>query len=119
MNIPGRKYFDGESVFSDWFPRGGDNMILRAEAIDRSPETPGLDLKIEVWTKNADQNTDGASAGTGWDLTVGSGVGELIKESTSSTGLKELVRYKLSTTGTGDWILARIFPPIFFDSARG
>lgn len=135
MNIPGRKYFQSEKVYSDWFPRGGDDAFFRAEKIDTSGTA--LDLVIEFYTKNSEDTGDGKpvvdSGGTNLNLTVlGDStdpdiVEKLIRsvDSTSGSpdfnpeGFYELVRLKVTTLqgAAGDWMLARIFPPIFFDRA--
>ena len=122
MDIPGRLYEHGEEVYTDWFPRQGDGIILRLQAIDRKGSN--IKSKIEVYTKNA-EDTGAGTAISGWEKetdTPGT-VYELIKVSDATggggAGLKEMVRLKVSTASgsDGDWILARIFPPIFFDAA--
>jgi len=127
-NIPGRIINKGDEFYTDWFPRGGDGIIVRAERIDGVGSE--LDLTIETYTKAAETAGVGVKVddGTGgWDLLVAgdsSGIREKLMISTSSApnGLRELVRFRLSTGATGssgDWMRIRIFPPIFFDKAAG
>ena len=121
MQIPGRTYFSGEEIFSDWFPRGGDGIILRAEIIDEKNAT--MEVKIDIMTKN--NGDPGNGTATGWTLTLDDpdDFEELIKVSDVSggpDGLKQQVRLKIYTASgsAGDWSVVRIFPPIFFDAAR-
>ena len=123
--IPGRLFFKDDEVYTDWFPRGGDGIIVRAEAIDNN--NTSMDLKIEPYTKNDDTTGVGtkidAASGT-WDLALDGNqrgkIQEVIKVSTASVGMKEMVRFRLSVinaSAAGDWISIRLFPPIFFDAA--
>lgn len=132
MDIPGRKLFKDESVFTGWFPRGGDNVILRADKVAFSGTTTAT---IYVFTKNSETEGDGkaveeAGAGTTpLSFTVASGdttVKELVVSSlaTSDTdhpkGLLELVRLKIAVTtatNASDFVQVRLFPPIFFNEA--
>ena len=121
MQIPGRTYFSGEEILSDWFPRGGDGIILRAEIIDEKDED--MEVKIDVLSKNSEDPGNGTAIG--WTLTLGAeGLKEMIAVSDAAggggVGLKEQVRLKIYTASgsAGDWSIVRIFPPIFFDAAR-
>ena len=134
MEVFGRKYFDGEEVYSDWFPREGDNAIFRAEVIGGTPGT-GLEVKIQFYTKNTEETTnpDGqaivTSASTNPPAELALDVAdttpqELAIFSTAATpqpqGFRELVRFRVSASGgdPGEWLLVRIFRPIFFDAAE-
>jgi len=143
VNVPGRKYFHGEAVYTGWIPRAGDNLILRAQVFDNGGIGVGqsISLDITVYTKNSEDlgaDFDGmivTDTTNDQVLTVTSSstdpvaLGELLVESTPGTtgskanGLREMVRLKIvagSTEGNAsDWVLARIFPPIFFDTAIG
>jgi hypothetical protein len=123
--IPGRIFFRDDEVFTDWFPRGGDGIIVRGEAIDTN--NTSIDLKVEPDTKSEDTTGVGTkidAAGSSWDLAIDGNqrgkVLEVIKVSTSSVGMRELVRFRLSVINASaatDWISIRLFPPIFFDAA--
>lgn len=125
MNFPGRRFKDGEVIYSEWFPRGGDNAVLRAEKIDHSGTT--ISVKFNVYTKNADDTGDGASVtdgvGTAYELKIdqaSSGIQELVIESQGSTqGFEELLRVKATVSGSSgdDWLLGRLFPPVFYEGA--
>ena len=131
MNVPGRKIFKGEAIYSDWFVRRGDGMIVRAERIDSIGTT--VEVKIEVYTKNSDNAGDGsavndpqsAPATAPYELRLehdDTAVKQLVVESsnTGSEGIKEMVRLRIEADqgGTNDWMLVRVFPPIFFDQGR-
>ena len=138
MNIPGRKYFNGEIVLSDWFPRGGDNAIFRVERIaSSSSPTGGVKLLVTFNTKNMEDEGDGAEiidpngGGEGYFIVLNPGddgvIGQtLILSETSGSdvvGMKEMVRLKFQAIDAGsgtekDWVMARCFPPIFFDDAK-
>ena len=130
MNMPGRKYFQSEAVYSDWFPRGGDDAFFRAERIDKSGEL--MDLIIEFYTKNTEDTGDGKPVVITNPIkitllggTTDPAIEEVLIRSVDGTsggnpkGFHELVRLKITTDQgvAGDWMLARIFPPIFFDRA--
>ena len=130
--IPGRTIFYTEEVFTDWFPRGGDNIIMRAQAIDRSDTGTGqLKVLIELWSKNREDTGDGSAISDGGG-TITLDLGDTSIDiqtkifqsaataATPNTGLYELVRYKIKTTGgaAGKWVAMRLFPPIFFDAGK-
>lgn len=127
MNLPGRRFVPGEIIYTDWFPRGADNMIIRGQTID-SESSPNV--KIEVYTKNPDATSgqDGVlitqSGGSDFNLQLTSSTTAIetkvlvsLYDATYTEGLEQLVRFKIIVTGTG-WLLARLFPPIFFDRAQ-
>ena len=128
MDIPGRRIIKDETFYTDWMPRGGDGLILRGQQIESTVST-GLTVKVEVYTKNADETGDGAkleeSGSTNAvhvDFVTGSvGVVEALSEpsATANKGVKELVRLKITTSGgsTGDWMLCRTFPLLWFEGA--
>lgn len=131
--IPGRTLAAGEEVYTEWFPRGGDNIIMRAQAIDRSGSTLGCD--IILFTKNEETTGDGTAvqeAGTSDPIklslgTTSTDVEGLVFQSAATgpganKGLLQLVRYKISVTGgsagDGKWLTVRLFPPVFFDAGK-
>jgi hypothetical protein len=71
MNMPGRKYFEDESIYSDWFRRGGDDMLLRVELIDWIDVSSAITLTIQIFTKNTETTGNGAAVtgGGSWDKT--------------------------------------------------
>ncbi len=134
--IPGRKFFLGEELFTDWGSRGGDDMFVRAQMIDWDNNGGGgMTLRITLYTKNAEDAGPGDvvkdSAGTNeLELILdpaGSNptkVKQLLVQSVASTssiakGLKELVRLKIEAQdgASGEWIQIRLFPPLFFNRA--
>jgi hypothetical protein len=132
MNIPGRKYFYDEVVYSDWFPRQGDDMILRVELIDQSSSGTSLDVDVAVFTKNTEDTGDGAAV-TAASPSINSVTMEAVSSpadqaaliktiyvQSDANGLKELVRVKCSASNgnAGDWLELRIHAPIFFNGAE-
>jgi len=127
--IPGRKYFKDQEIYGDWFPRMGDILFVRAEAIDKKTGS-SMDLLIEVYSKklrDVGKGTQVTSSPGGsaidWQLEVDSataGVQEFIGIPDSTGGMSELIRYRISTSGgsTDDWVHMRIFPPVFLDAAQ-
>ena len=132
MNIPGRTFLTGESFYSDWMPRGGDDAIFRAQLIAQSG-TP--DSAITIYTKNREEDTytNGLVVQDstpddydfGFNSTGTPSVGDtsqVIVQSTTggatgtSRGLLELVRFKITVTGDPDeYQTIRIFPPVWMD----
>ena len=124
MNFQGRRFAAGETIYSEWFSRGGDNMILRGQAVERDSTSS---VTFNIFTKNPDEAGDPAhevqdSGGTDYSLVLddpatAGGFKEIVvtSEATALKGLKTLIR--LQATATGTFILARLFPPVFFDHA--
>ena len=115
----------GNTVFSPWFPRGGDYLIASADVSDSSSSSPTL--TIQVFTKNREDTGDGtdASATTGTKIDYTSGATGIQHDewpggTGASDGIKELVRYKFSVTGgtASDWFLFRMLPPVWFDAVK-
>ena len=122
MDIPGRRFDYGKSLWTEWFTRGGDGIIVRAEALNWV--TSSMTLYIDVYSKKSTEPGDGSQVGS-WRLTLSAaaGVQQAIYTSVASEangpGMYDMVRLKVTTNSgsAGDWIVARIFPPIFFDKA--
>lgn len=124
MNIPGRTFLTGESFYTDWMPRNGDDAIFRAQltALQGS-----VDTTIKIYTKNREDTTNGEvvqdSTPTDYDFGFDSGASagdtsQVIVQSvnTANRGLKELVRFKIDVQGDpGDYHTIRIFPPVWMD----
>lgn len=95
-------------VYSPWFPRQGDNAIFTLDLVDATGT-----ILVEVFSKNTEDTGDGGSA-----LTPNSGS----KSSPGRTSfelsgnLKELVRYRFTVSGSGNWVLFRMLPPVWFDT---
>jgi hypothetical protein len=99
-----------DKVFRDWIPRGGDNVILRADRVSSNPSSgTGITVTIRVFTKSSDETGDGfavqqSGSSTPLSFTVlhtDTTVKELIVSSVATTtssnpkGLKQLVRLEL------------------------
>jgi hypothetical protein len=121
--IDGTLIFQGTTVFSPWFPRGGDFVTVTAELIAKSGGT----LKIELFHKNANDPGDGANvdtAGTPKSITFNNPTPPVRTstdwaKSATIAGLKELVRYKFTMTGSGsEWMLFRMLPPVWYDKVE-
>ena len=128
MNLPGIRFLTGEDFYTDWFGRGGDNMLFRLQPIDF---VGTVTVTVKFYTKNPDDTSsqDGTvvkdSGGTDYSVTMtNSDTRGTVKQlfvtstSTSGQGLKQLVRLRISVTGDADSsLLGRIFAPIFYDKA--
>lgn len=128
--IPGKVLFFGEEILTDWFPRGGDNIIMRAQVIDRDGT---VGLEVYLVTKNEETTGEGSivkeSNGT-TDVKLATGTSSTAVTSKifssaatgsgANKGILEMVRYKLKVTGgsTGNSLTSRLFPPIFFDAGQ-
>ena len=133
MNFQGRRFKKDEKIFSEWFPREGDNAVFRAQAVDRVGSTTKVTFKF--YTKNSDVVGNGAvvdkppAAGGGAytlviddpDPTGDHGFTELVikSETTTGEGFDELVRLEAHCEGSAatDWLLCRFFTPIFYNWA--
>jgi hypothetical protein len=122
--IPGRRIEAGETLRTDWVPRGGDCVILRVQILSASPE--GVSFELET------RGEDGATITTmtatepsgGLDLST-AGVFTCLYLATTSTsagnGAQEQVRVVVTGGNPSDppgFCVVRIFPLIFFDSAK-
>ncbi len=96
------------SIFSPWFPRQGDNMIVTADVA----ELDGGSFTLQVFTKDSETPGDGTQVGSDKTVNAAGQASETI------TGLNELVRYKynVDNTQSGDWILFRMLPPVWYDT---
>ena len=113
-----------ETFRTDWMPRGGDCIILRAEVLYVNG-TGAILFALE--TRGEDGTTVTAitptSPATGLELST-PGVGTCLYLATTSTtagnGSQEQVRVVVTSSAEelNVYHVIRIFPLIFFDSAR-
>lgn len=118
-----QRLFKDDSVFSPWFPRGGDILIATVDVID-IPASGGT-LTVKVFTKTADDPGDGDDAagvaGTEISRTSAEGAGQEDQEWVAESltpGLEDLVRYKFTFTASAatDSVLFRMLAPVWFDA---
>lgn len=105
------------SVFSPWFPRGGD--ILRATAEVTMIYGTNAKLTVRVFTKNSETTGDGVDVDTAVTADIErTAAGRETKEwSGGTTGLLELVRYKFTIEGNaGAFVLFRMLTPVWLDA---
>ncbi|MHC4516310.1 MAG: hypothetical protein ACYS5W_21785 [Planctomycetota bacterium] len=133
--LPGRRLEPGETIFTDWIYRGGDNVIIRAEAFQSENGNANTKITITFYTKNSEETGEGneiLDPTNPYEIEVGPFISsnpfdieEVIITSVATTsatqpkGVEEVIRCKLvceNATGSG-WVTARIFEPIFFDDA--
>ena len=93
------------SLYSPWFPRGGDAAVFTLEVISIN----GLTLTWVVETKNSEDANSAAS-------TVGSAVTATttgLKYTATLTGFEELVRFRYDTGSSAsmDWVHFRALNP--------
>jgi len=118
----GQLLIQGSTVYSPWFKRGGDSVRITVDVLEIS----GATLKVELFTKKADDAGDGSNAdsqGTPTNITrttVGRGTTTEWDQSVTATiSLYDLVRYKFTVTGSStDWVLFRMLEPQWYDSAE-
>ncbi|MCB9583768.1 MAG: hypothetical protein H6718_00130 [Polyangiaceae bacterium] len=127
MDLPGTRFFKGDSIYGPWIPREGDNLIFRIEKVDTSPASgSSVEATFTIYTKDSETTGDG-SVISGVSIVITDGTAQfselLIQSVTSGTpfGLDELVRWKCVVGGDtdGEWLLLRLFPAVFFDDADG
>ena len=106
------------SVFSPWFPRGGDNLRVTLERVAAAASAD--EIGLAVVTKNVEDSGDGTVvAGS---ITVASGsTTDAVQANGEWNGLvKELVRYKFTVKGAsnaaGNWLLFRVLSPVWYNS---
>ena len=102
------------SVFSPWFPRGGENAIIGLDLIESLASTT---ITVEVFTKNSEATGSGTIISA---FTIGAtstpGITTQKCESTKTSGFEEFVRYKFTTAATeGGGVLFRMIPISWFD----
>jgi hypothetical protein len=123
--IPGRRVTTGETFFTDWIDKGtADCLLLAAELL----------VKAGTCSVTITPQTRGEEDTSTNDVTATSPVGGLVltgslgitscaylakANQTAGNGLIEQVRLKVGCSGgsAGDYLVIRVFPPIFFDSA--
>lgn len=117
----GQYLFNGDTVYSPWIPRGGDNLTYSADLIAQNTS----ELKVEVYTKNPEDIGDGDLITATEGSMTSSGLGPfsetIASTKTATEGIEELVRFKFTpTTSTaGHYVLFRMLDPVWFDSVNG
>ncbi len=121
MNIPGRRFSQGDILITEPFERGGDGLLLRVQLLDAGGTTGNV--SVAVFTRNHSENwpTDPITNGT---LTVETTVGTVYElhippSSTAGAGIKEQLRLKITGPSSAGWSILRIFQPLFYDAAIG
>ena len=107
----------------------GSTNIISPLAVRVTATTP-ITVTFNFYTKNADETGDGDpidEEGVGnYALAISdtdTAIKQLVIKSTTDTvnveGFEELVRIKASVSAGGDdnWLLGRMFPPVWFDEA--
>ncbi|MEZ6036559.1 MAG: hypothetical protein R3F29_03695 [Planctomycetota bacterium] len=121
--IPGRRVSSAETFYTDWSQRGGDCVLLRVEVLVKvGSATISFDLETRGEDGTSVVPMTPTSPTTGLDLTsvgVASCLYLAKATTTEGNGALEEVRVKVScSTSSGAYFVVRIFPLIFFDSAR-
>lgn len=124
MQIPGRRVQDGETFYTDWVPRGGDCILFRYQLlIDAGVSGDKMVFTLE--TRGEDGTTVYTITSTPSPIqrdAVGIGTALALATTDSESmgnGVLEQVRVKVQCTGSGGgYFVVRIFPLIFFDSAK-
>src|SRR5262245_32959942 len=99
------------NVYSPWFERRGDNLIATVDLIAINGSSG---ISIGVYTKAKNTAGDGTQVGSNFNQTTAGR-----NSATFTGGLNELVRFKFSPGATaGEWILFRMLPIVWFDTAK-
>jgi hypothetical protein len=121
--IPGRRISVDETFYTDWVARGGDCIILRVEVLFAAG-VEGAAVTFILQTRGEDGTSVTTITPTSDALSLDSvGVGTCVYLATTSTspgnGAQEQVRVVVSNANGGSgYFVVRIFPLIFFDSAK-
>ena len=103
-------------LFSEWFPRGGDNAWFTVEIIEKS--AGGSNFFVFAYTKALETPGDGIQISTPAILATTAGIHTLLWQPPSS--FSELVRYgfgfQATTGGATEWAAFRMLDPIWFDT---
>lgn len=123
--IPGRRLSHGDSFYTNWFSRGGDSMLLRAESIVASggSVTVSVETRAEPGDSPSTVPSTYLSNGTTPNLTLNAAgifTGYWRATENGTDSLKAQVRLKVSFSGgsAGNYHVIRMFSPIFFDNAK-
>lgn len=114
------------TVFSPWFPRGGDYGLFTLEVIKFSDGSASSSLKVEMTHKNSSDPGNGDDIGSSANTINGDATTLRVTKNMDTnvslfTGFKELVRYKFtftrtsSTTDVSYWAMFRMLPPVWYD----
>ncbi|MCC6268873.1 MAG: hypothetical protein IT300_14995, partial [Dehalococcoidia bacterium] len=105
------------TVYSPWFPRGGDYGIFTLELVSMSSTSANLSLSVQLVSKNTSETGDGANVGSAISRTGSNGAGR--SQGDITAGFEELVRYKFTlqlSTGSGvNWAVFRMLAPVWYD----
>lgn len=122
--IPGRRITNGETFYTDWVPRGGDCILLRAEALIKSSGASGS-VNVTLETRGEDgTSVEPVTATTTAVALNGVGIQTCLylasTATTAGNGAQEQVRVKVAYTdgSSGNYYVIRVFPLIYFDSAK-
>lgn len=108
----GQYLFRGNTFFSPWMPRRGDNILITCDLLAQAGT---VTLDVEVHEKNTEDPGDGAVIGTALNV---SATGRASKE---FTGVMELVRYRFSCAGGSaatEYVVFRMLSAVWFDDVR-
>lgn len=122
--IPGRRVDFGSVFYTDWIDRGGDCLILRGDLLQKSSATGSIDVGVET---RSEEDPTAAVTITATQALSMNGVGSPFtglwladSTNTAAKGVREQVRFKITFSGgvAGDFHVARLFAPIFFDNSK-
>ena len=105
------------TVFSPWFPRGGDYGIFTLELVSISSNSANLSLAVQLVNKNSSETGNGDNIGSAITRTGSNGAGR--SQGDITAGFEELVRYKFTlqlSSGSGtNWAVFRMLAPVWYD----
>jgi hypothetical protein len=109
----------GVTVYTPWFPRGGDNARFAYEIIDDTSSDSDTNFVVDVFTKKSEDSGDGASIGAALSSWATVPSGSRFREATATGGMQDLVRFEIQIIGeeTPAWYLYRFLTPVWYEKA--
>lgn len=106
----------GTTIYSPWFPRGGDYMVATVEVA--AADAAGTVLTVQVLSKDKSDFGDGLALTTPTFTQTGAGrTSVTFGGTTAAAGMKDLVRFSFSCP-SAKWVLFRMLPPSWFDAIK-
>jgi len=106
--------FEGDSVYSPWMKRGGNNIRVTVDLISN---TAGTEVQVELYHKKSEDAGDGSPVDA--NVLTTSTVGQSVQ---AWSGLEDMVRYKITSDKSGgsssDFVLFRMLSPIWFETVN-
>jgi hypothetical protein len=119
LPIPGRRISKGEIFCTPWFVSRGECVLLRGESLYKGGAGT-VDLSLETRGEDGTAINPITPTTTAISLSTAGVLSCLYLATATTNGAQMQVRVKMTYTGgaAGDYMVVRVFPPLFFASAR-